>query len=181
MHIRPMFRAASACVIAVCVGSVASVLAQGPSSTAPASSYDLAITGARIVDGSGNPWYRGDVYLKGDTIALIDVGHRNLATKHTMDGRGLVLAPGFIDIHTHARRAILDIPTGENYARQGSDHADRGPRRRFSHSPARVSRTGREGSHVGELRRFHRSGFDPRERDRSQRSQGHAGRADEDA
>ena len=89
--------------------------------------YDLAITGARVVDGSGNPWYRADVYLRGDTIALIDAGHRSLGAKRAIDGRGLVLSPGFIDIHTHARRAILDIPTAENYARQGVTTLIEGP------------------------------------------------------
>ena len=89
--------------------------------------YDIAITGARIVDGSGNPWYRGDVYLRGGVIAAIDVAHHFYATKKTIDGRGLVLAPGFIDIHTHARRAILEIPTGENYARQGVTTLIEGP------------------------------------------------------
>ena len=91
------------------------------------SPFDLAITGARIVDGAGNPWYRGDVYLSGGTIAAIDVGHRAWPAKKTIDGRGLVLAPGFIDIHTHARRAILEIPTGENYARQGVTTLIEGP------------------------------------------------------
>ncbi len=96
------------------------LLAAFASATPKESPYDLAITGARIVDGSGNPWYRGDVYLTGGTIAAIDVGHHSYAAKKIIDGRGLVLAPGFIDIHTHARRAILDIPTAENYARQAS-------------------------------------------------------------
>ena len=89
--------------------------------------YDLAIVGARIVDGSGNPWYRGDVYLRGDTIAAIDLAGRKFESKHTIDGRGLVVAPGFIDIHTHARRAILEIPTAENYARQGVTTLIEGP------------------------------------------------------
>ncbi|MEO6403136.1 MAG: hypothetical protein ABIP62_14105, partial [Vicinamibacteria bacterium] len=92
-----------------------------------AAPYDVAITGARIIDGSGNPWYRGDVYLRGDSIALIDVAHRKLTARKTIDGTGLVLAPGFIDIHTHARRAIIDIPTGENYARQGVTTLIEGP------------------------------------------------------
>ncbi len=79
------------------------------------------------MDGSGNPWYRGDVYLRGGMIAAIDVGHHSYAAKKTIDGRGLVLSPGFIDIHTHARRAILDIPTAENYARQGVTTLIEGP------------------------------------------------------
>ncbi len=90
-------------------------------------SFDVAVTGARIVDGSGNPWYRGDVYLRGDTVALVDVAHRGFAATRRIDGTGLVLAPGFIDIHTHARRAILDLPTAENYVRQGVTTLIEGP------------------------------------------------------
>lgn len=105
----------------------AAALAQAPAAKQKEPPYDLAITGARIVDGSGNPWYRGDVYLTGGTIAVIDVGRHAFTATKTIDGRGLVLAPGFIDIHTHARRAILDIPTGENYARQGVTTLIEGP------------------------------------------------------
>lgn len=96
---------------------------------APASSdaFDLAVLGARIVDGSGNPWYRGDVYVRGDTIALIDLGRHAFPATRRIEGTGLVLAPGFIDIHTHARRAILDLPTAENYARQGVTTLIEGP------------------------------------------------------
>ena len=54
-------------------------------------------------------------------------GHHAYAAKKTIDGKGLVLAPGFIDIHTHARRAILEIPTAENYARQGVTTLIEGP------------------------------------------------------
>lgn len=89
--------------------------------------YDVAIRGARIVDGSGNPWYRGDVYLNGGAIAAIDLGHHAYPAKKSIEGKGLVLAPGFIDIHTHARRAILEIPTAENYARQGVTTLIEGP------------------------------------------------------
>jgi N-acyl-D-amino-acid deacylase len=106
---------------------ILALLAASAQPPAPPPSYDVAIAGARIVDGSGNPWYRGDVYLTGGTIARIEVGPRKHEAKRTIDGRGLVLAPGFIDIHTHARRAILEIPTGENYARQGVTTLIEGP------------------------------------------------------
>jgi dihydroorotase/N-acyl-D-amino-acid deacylase len=90
-------------------------------------SFDLVIEGARIVDGSGNPWYRADVLIRGDAIAAIEIGRRPLQGIKRLDGRGLVLAPGFIDIHTHARRAIFAIPTAENYARQGVTTLIEGP------------------------------------------------------
>lgn len=119
--------AAISLFVGVLAARGAAAPAQAPAANGKESPYDLAITGARIVDGSGNPWYRGDVYLTGGTIAGIDVGHHAYAAKKTIDGKGLVLAPGFIDIHTHARRAILEIPTGENYARQGVTTLIEGP------------------------------------------------------
>lgn len=109
-------------LVVLALATLASAATEPP--TAP---YDLAIAGARIIDGSGNPWYRGDVYLRGDTIARIDTGRHNFPSKYTIDGQGLVLAPGFIDIHTHARRAIIAIPTAENYARQGVTTLIEGP------------------------------------------------------
>ncbi len=120
MYRRPAFSLTLLALVAFGLGMAAPV----PTKESP---YDLAITGARIVDGSGNPWYKGDVYLRGHAIAAVDVGHRSYPAKKMIDGRGLVLSPGFIDIHTHARRAILDIPTAENYARQGVTTLIEGP------------------------------------------------------
>lgn len=138
--------------VLVWVGGVA--LAQ-PGAKPP--TFDVAITGARIVDGSGNPWYRGDVYLSGATIAAIDVAHRSYAAKRTIDGRGLVLSPGFIDIHTHARRTILEIPTGENYARQGvttliegPDGSSPIPLRAYLETVARVKTSVNFGAFIGQ-------------------------------
>jgi len=80
--------------------------------------FDVLITGARVVDGTGAPWFQADIAIRGDRIAAI--GHlRPANAKLTVDGSGLVAAPGFIDIHTHARRNILSQPEAENYIRQG--------------------------------------------------------------
>lgn len=80
--------------------------------------YDVLITGARIVDGAGGPWHTGDIAIRGDAIAA--VGHLpGAAARVTIDARGLVAAPGFIDIHTHARGNIGAVPMAENYVRQG--------------------------------------------------------------
>jgi N-acyl-D-amino-acid deacylase len=94
------------------------------SSNAPP--YDLIIRGGRIVDGSGNPWYRGDVAIRGDTIVAIEP-RISAPAQREIDARGLVVAPGFIDLHTHARRGIYDNPSAENYIRQGVTTIFEGP------------------------------------------------------
>src|SRR5215813_3023328 len=104
---------------AVCLGVAHNPQAQNPR-------YDLLLRHGRIVDGSGSPWYRGDVAIQGDTIARIAPSIDEPA-KRVIDLKGHVLAPGFIDIHTHARRGIFDVPTADNYVRQGVTTLIEGP------------------------------------------------------
>ena len=80
--------------------------------------YDLVMRNARVVDGTGSPWYRGDIAIRGDTIARIAPSITEAATR-IIDLGDLVAAPGFIDIHTHAGRTIFQVPTADNYIRQG--------------------------------------------------------------
>ena len=81
-------------------------------------SFDILIRGGRVVDGTGTPWVRADVAIRGDRIARI--GHLPGATaRRVIDADGLVVAPGFIDPHTHAVRGIFDVPTADNYLLQG--------------------------------------------------------------
>jgi len=88
--------------------------------------FDIVIQHARIVDGSGNPWYNGNIGIRGDTI--VSISNSDLApAKLTIDARGLVVSPGFIDIHTHARRGIFEVPTAPNYVRQGVTTVIEGP------------------------------------------------------
>jgi N-acyl-D-amino-acid deacylase len=84
---------------------------------APAPPYDLLITNARIVDGSGNPWFRADVAIKDGRIARIGRLGPETATR-TIDAHGQILAPGFIDVHTHVE-SIYSLPTAENFVRMG--------------------------------------------------------------
>jgi N-acyl-D-amino-acid deacylase len=100
------------------------LLAQLPS--AQNSPYDLLLRNGRIVDGTGSPWYRGDVAVRGDTIVRIAPDIADPAVR-TIDLSGQVIAPGFIDIHTHARTTIFDLPTAENYVRQGVTTLMEGP------------------------------------------------------
>jgi len=88
--------------------------------------YDVLITNARIVDGTGGPWFRGSIAIRGDTIAAI--GPLAGATARTVvDAQGLVVAPGFIDIHSHGRRGIHQVPAAENYLREGVTSIIEGP------------------------------------------------------
>jgi dihydroorotase/N-acyl-D-amino-acid deacylase len=89
-------------------------------------SYDLVLRGGRIVDGTGSPWYRADIALRGDAIVRIAPAIAEPATR-VIELKGLVVAPGFIDIHTHARRGIFDVPTADNYVRQGVTTLIEGP------------------------------------------------------
>ena len=101
-------------------------LAQAQSLTAQDQRYDLVLKNGRIVDGGGNTWYRGDIAIRGDTIIRIAPSIDQPATR-VIDVAGQVIAPGFIDIHTHARRGILQVPTADNYVRQGVTTLIEGP------------------------------------------------------
>ena len=88
------------------------------SQTKNAQSFDLIFRGGRVVDGTGNPWVRADVGVRGDRIARIgDLS--DAVARREIDAEGLVVAPGFIDPHTHAVRGIFDVPTADNYLLQG--------------------------------------------------------------
>jgi len=88
--------------------------------------FDLVIRSGRIVDGTGSPWYRADLAVRGDTIARI-APRIDAPAARVIDAAGQVVSPGFIDLHTHARRNIFQVPTAENYVRQGVTTLMEGP------------------------------------------------------
>ena len=71
--------------------------------------YDVVILGGRVIDGTGNAWFRGDVALKGGRIARVTSAGllTNAAAAERVDAKGLVVCPGFIDIQSHSREALL--------------------------------------------------------------------------
>jgi N-acyl-D-amino-acid deacylase len=75
--------------------------------------YDLLITGGTIVDGSGLPGYRADLAITGDRIAAIG-DLKGQSAKQTIDADGKIVAPGFIDGHTHMDAQIFWDPLGTN-------------------------------------------------------------------
>jgi len=79
---------------------------------------DLVITNGRILDGCGNPWFWGDLAIRGGRIVEI-APVSTLLGKETLDVGGRFVAPGFIDIHTHSDLSILINRYAESAIRQG--------------------------------------------------------------
>jgi N-acyl-D-amino-acid deacylase len=105
MTLKQAFTAALLCALALAV-------------RAQPAAYDVVIRGGHVVDGTGNPWFSGDVAIKGGRIAR--VGRLTSATAaRTIDAAGLVVAPGFIDLHTHSDTSLLADANAQSKVRQG--------------------------------------------------------------
>ena len=100
----PLAWALSACSVNVIRGGAPALTPADPA-------YDLVITNGRIVDGSGNAWFWGDVGVRRDRIATIAPRHglAAAATKRQIDAHGQIVAPGFIDIQA---QSYEDFMTG---------------------------------------------------------------------
>jgi N-acyl-D-amino-acid deacylase len=110
--------AALALLLAAVLAAFASTLQQAqtnPDAKLPA--YDLVITNARVVDGTGNPWFRADIGVRDGRIARIGRIAGGEA-QNVVDARGQIVAPGFIDVHTHVEN-IYNLPAAENFVRMG--------------------------------------------------------------
>ena len=140
--------------------------------------YDLVLRNARIVDGTGSP---GSAPTSGSAATRSPVSRRRLdgPASRTIDVEQVV-APGFIDIHSHAARGIFEIPTADNYVRQerrrlvaGPDGSSPVPVAPFLANPRRCTRPQR--------RDVHRPGLDSVRGDRRSQSHCERRRAAEDA
>ncbi|MDR3699273.1 MAG: D-aminoacylase [Candidatus Sulfopaludibacter sp.] len=94
------------------------VLAMLAALAAQAADYDILIRNARVIDGSGNAWFRADVAVKDGRIAA--VGRLSGASAdRTIDARERVVTPGFIDVHTHVEGGVERNPRGDNFLLDG--------------------------------------------------------------
>lgn len=80
--------------------------------------YDVIIRNGKVLDGSGNSWFYADVAVKDRKIALIQKNIISEATK-IIDAKGLIVAPGFIDVHTHIEDDEIKNPTADNFIYDG--------------------------------------------------------------
>jgi N-acyl-D-amino-acid deacylase len=95
------------------------LLAIAPTALAEEPSYDLVIRDGRIVDGTGNPWSRGDLAIRGDRIVAIGRIAQDAPTHRTIYATNLVIAPGFIDAHSHSDWTLFEDGNAPSKVRQG--------------------------------------------------------------
>src|SRR5262245_19007858 len=80
--------------------------------------FDILIRNGRIADGTGNPSFHGDVGIKNGKIAALGKLPGRTAAR-TIDATGLVVCPGFIDMHNHSDESILSDGNAESMVRMG--------------------------------------------------------------
>ncbi len=104
--------------LALIVAAVAALVPEPAAQTPTVEPFDLRIANGRVIDGSGAPWYVADIGIRGDRIVAIGQ-LRGVTAKVEIDAAGLVVAPGFVDPHVHARERLFELPTAEGYLLQG--------------------------------------------------------------
>lgn len=79
--------------------------------------YDLLIKNGRVIDGTGNPWFKKDIGISEGKIKSLGFVDGN--GEKTIDADGMIISPGFIDLHSHVDVDILAYPNAENCIMQG--------------------------------------------------------------
>ncbi|HEY0668373.1 MAG TPA: amidohydrolase family protein, partial [Sphingobacteriaceae bacterium] len=79
---------------------------------------DILIKNGKIIDGAGNPWYYGDVAIRKNKI-LATGNLEHYKGKRVIDAKGLMISPGFIDVHTHIEGDEKITPTADNFIYDG--------------------------------------------------------------
>ncbi|MEO8431946.1 MAG: D-aminoacylase [Acidobacteriota bacterium] len=96
----------------------AGALLAAPDARCPERPFEILVRGARIVDGGGGPWYRGDVGIRDGRIAVIG-SLDGAGSLRLVEAGDRILAPGFIDVHTHVEENLPDSPDAENLIADG--------------------------------------------------------------
>ncbi len=112
-------RFSAAVLLSVCLAGVTAYAALSAESSGESGSLDLLIENGRVVDGSGNPWFHADVGIADGVIVAVGDLKGTSAARH-IDAAGLIVAPGFIDIHSHA-----DDHQGRRWGLRSADLARR--------------------------------------------------------
>ena len=107
---RDLFRAATAAAATSWLGRTSAADAVEP--------CDILIRNGMVVDGTGNPWFTGDVAVRGDRITAVGRA-LSLKAKREIDAKGLAVAPGFIDQHSHSDMLLLEDGMAQSKIRQG--------------------------------------------------------------
>jgi len=107
-----MRRTLFAAILITCAAASALLL------RAQTTTYDVLIRGGKVVDGTGNPWFAGDVAIKNGRIAAVGRVPNASATR-IVDASNRIVAPGFIDLHTHSDTSLLADGTAQSKVRQG--------------------------------------------------------------
>ena len=81
--------------------------------------FDVFLRNGRIIDGTGQTWFRGGVGITGDTVTIVRSGEDDVKAGRTIDVNGSVICPGFIDMHSHSDLVLLSNPRHEIKLRQG--------------------------------------------------------------
>jgi N-acyl-D-amino-acid deacylase len=111
MKLMRVFLGLSICVLLVSIPSI--------DEASDMTVYDLVLANGRILDGCGNPWFRGDLAIQDGRIAEI-APPGTLKGKQRIDIAGRFISPGFIDIHTHSDLSIMVNRRAESAVRQGA-------------------------------------------------------------
>jgi dihydroorotase/N-acyl-D-amino-acid deacylase len=107
--------------LAACAGSSTRSAPRAEGTT-----YDVIIANGTVIDGTGDARYRGDVAITGDRIVRVERGSLGGNAKRIIDARGLIVAPGFIDLHAHLD-PVMNMPDAQSAAMQGVTLALGGP------------------------------------------------------
>src|SRR5690349_21714170 len=93
--------------LAICLSAAFALLTATALMPAQEPAYDILIRNGKIIDGTGNPWFYGDVAVRGGKIVAVGRVPAGNASRE-IDAAGLIVAPGFIDMHSHSDTVLLE-------------------------------------------------------------------------